>query len=171
MQPRRSVIALIPPIGALATVPLMTCRVWAQSAQQAVSFVTSLSKACASYCPGRLERIHQYSCLLAVSDETKGECSGGEVCVRIKRTSTLKSGQTGGAEGDDFSSCPALRKQSVRSAASVGSILRDPRNLGLLADGQALVVARQQSRLRPGGQDPACGVERRAGDVGHILAP
>src|ERR1700691_5136553 len=38
MQRRRSIIALIPAIGVLATAP-MTGRAWAQSAQQAVSFV------------------------------------------------------------------------------------------------------------------------------------
>jgi phospholipid transport system substrate-binding protein len=44
MQPRRSVIALIPAIGVLATAP-MTGRAWAQSAQQrAVSFVRSTAE-------------------------------------------------------------------------------------------------------------------------------
>jgi phospholipid transport system substrate-binding protein len=43
MQPRRSVIALIPAIGVLATAP-MTGRAWGQSAQQAVSFVRSTAE-------------------------------------------------------------------------------------------------------------------------------
>ncbi len=36
---------------------------------------------------------------------------------------------------------------------------------------QALIVRREESRLLPGGEDPAGGVERRSGDVGHVLAP
>jgi hypothetical protein len=41
MQSRRSVIALIPTIGVPAPAPPMTCRAWAQPAQQTVSLVRS----------------------------------------------------------------------------------------------------------------------------------
>jgi phospholipid transport system substrate-binding protein len=43
MRQRRSVIALIPAMGVLATAP-MTGRAWAQSAQQAVGFVRSTAE-------------------------------------------------------------------------------------------------------------------------------
>ena len=56
----------------------------------------------------------------------------------------------------------------LRCAASVGHILRDPQYLGGLADRQMLVVCSEESRLLPGGEDAARGVERRAGDVGDI---
>ena len=64
----------------------------------------------------------------------------------------------------------APAQTDLRCAASVGHILRDPQYLRGLADRQTLVVCSEESRLLPGGEDAARGVERRAGDVGDILA-
>ena len=65
----------------------------------------------------------------------------------------------------------APAQTDLRCAASVGRILRDPQYLRGLADRQTLVVCREESRLFPGSEDAARRMERRAGDVGHILAP
>ena len=68
--------------------------------------------------------------------------------------------------------CGLLQNVLSISIARIGIvILRDPQYLHGLADRQMLVMCREEACFLPGGQDAARGVERCAGDVGHILAP